>query len=104
MGCAETALGIWWLAVRPLLGVMILGAALGAAGCSRLGLVPSSLPPPGREPLEGFGAQTIGGSGGRVITITAPTEEAVRVAFADANTTGNAIIRFEVERPILIVR
>lgn len=90
--------------MRPRLGVMILGAALGAAGCSRLGLVPSSLPPLGREPLEGFGAQTIGGSGGRVIVITAPTEEAVRVAFADAASTGNAIIRFAVEQPIPIVK
>jgi len=90
--------------MRSLLGVMVLGAALGAAGCSRLGLVPSSLPPPGREPFEGFGAETTGGTGGRIITITEPSEEAVRVAFADADTTGQVIIRFQVDRPIPIVK
>ena len=35
-------------------------ASLSPAACSRLGLVPSALPPAGREPLEGFGAQTTG--------------------------------------------
>jgi hypothetical protein len=90
--------------MRSFLGVMVLAAALGAAGCSPLGLVPGRLPPPGREPLEGFGTETAGGSGGRVITITEPTEEAVRAAFADAITTGRAIIRFQVDRPIPIVK
>jgi hypothetical protein len=61
------------------------------------------LPPPGREPLEGFGADTSGGSGGRVITISEPSEAAVRAAFTDAVTTGNAVIRFQVDRPIAIV-
>ncbi len=71
--------------------------------CSRLGLARDSSPPAGREPLEGFGAETTGGAGGRVITITEPTEDAVRAAFADAATTGHAVIRFAVKRPIAIV-
>lgn len=66
--------------------------------------MPSSLPPPGREPLEGFGTQTTGGTGGREITISEPTEDAVRAAFADAATTGNAVIRFAVTRPIAIAK
>jgi len=54
-------------------------------------------PPPGgpddndADPLQGFGAQTPGGTGGRFITVTAPTEEAVADAFDEANR-GNAIV------------
>ena len=59
-------------------------------------------PPPG-EPIEGFGAGAKGGAGGRVITIDEPTEDAVRAAFADANTTGHAIIKFAVRDTIPIV-
>ena len=86
------------------LAVLALMTTFALPACSRLGLAPSSLPPAGREPLEGFGAQTTGGSGGRVITISEPTEDAVRAAFADAATTGNAIITFAVTRPIAIVK
>jgi len=103
VGCAGTVERLWWTAMKALLAVIVLAAAFGAAGCFRPGRAPSSLPPPGREPLEGFGAQTTGGSGGRVITITEPTEDAVRAAFADAAGSGNAIIRFAVEQPIPII-
>jgi len=85
-----------------LLTVMLTSFATPA--CSRLVLVPSSLPPPGREPLEGFGAQTTGGNGGRVITIAEPTEDAVRAAFTDAATAGNVVIRFAVTKPIAITK
>lgn len=90
--------------MRAFFGLVMLVAVLGAAGCSQLGLLPTNLPPPGREPLEGFGAQTTGGSGGRVIVIREATEDAVRAAFADAAATGNAVIRFEVSQPIAIVK
>jgi hypothetical protein len=83
--------------------MVIIAATLATPACSHLGLLPSSLPPPGREPLEGFGAQTSGGAGGRVITISESSEDAVRAAFTDANQTGNAIIKFAVTRPIAIV-
>ncbi len=86
-------------AMRRLCALTMLLAAI---GCSHLGILPASLPPPGREPLEGFGAETKGGAGGRVITIGEPTEDAVRAAFADAATNGNAIIRFAVTGPIAI--
>ncbi len=90
------------LAMRLFLLVTLLLTAFATPACSRLGPTPSSLPPPGREPIEGFGAQTTGGKGGRVITISEPTEDAVRAAFTDAITTGNAIIRFAVKQPIVI--
>ena len=89
--------------MSPRLRSFMLVAALVAAGCSQLGLRPINLPPPGREPLEGFGAQTSGGAGGRVVTIGEPTEDAVRAAFDDAVRTGNATIRFAVKQPIAIV-
>lgn len=89
--------------MRPRRRSLVLVVALVAAGCSQLGLVPINLPSPGREPLEGFGAQTKGGEGGRVITISEPTEDAVRAAFTDAAASGNAIIRFAVKQQIAIV-
>lgn len=90
-------------AVRAFCGFMVLlTMVIASPACSRLGLVQGSLPPPGREPVEGFGAETKGGAGGRLITITEPTEDAVRTAFADAATSGNAIIRFAVTTPIKI--
>jgi hypothetical protein len=58
--------------------------------------------PPG-EAIEGFGAVTAGGGGGRVITIDEPTEAAVRAAFLDANETGHAVIRFATRKTIAIV-
>ncbi|MCC6847169.1 MAG: hypothetical protein IT294_01615 [Deltaproteobacteria bacterium] len=88
--------------MRTLLAVTMVTLACAASACSHLGLAPSSLPPAGREPLEGFGAETTGGAGGRVITISEPTEDAVRAAFADAAASGNAIIRFAVTTPIRI--
>jgi hypothetical protein len=54
-------------------------------------------PPPGgpddndADPLEGFGAHTPGGTGGRFIHVTAPTEDALGDAFDEANR-GNAIV------------
>jgi hypothetical protein len=85
-----------------ILAVALLSTALATPACSRLGLVQGSMPPPGREPLEGFGAQTKGGAGGRLITISEATEDAVRAAFTDAAGSGNAIIRFAVTSPIRI--
>lgn len=83
-------------------GLLVL--VIGVVGCSRLGIVAEASTPPGREPLEGFGVETKGGTGGRVITISEPTEEAVQAAFTDAIGTGHAIIRFAVTRPIPIVK
>jgi len=60
--------------------------------------------PPATEAAEGFGADTPGGAGGRVITVSEPTEDAVRAAFGDAARTGHAVIRFQVEQPIAIVK
>ena len=89
--------------VRALSALLVLlTVTVWVPACSRLGLVQGSLPPPGREPLEGFGAETKGGAGGKVITISEPTEDAVRAAFTDAAATGNAIIRFAVTTPIAI--
>ena len=90
--------------MRRQLAVGLLVVALGASSCSRLGVVAQASTPPGREPVEGFGADTTGGAGGRVITISEPTEDAVRAAFSDATDTGHAIIRFAVTRPIAIVK
>ncbi len=89
--------------MRSLVLALLVTMLSATPACSRLGVAPSSLPPSGREPLEGFGAETRGGAGGRVITISEPTEDAVREAFADAATNGNAIIRFAVTKPIAIV-
>src|SRR5262249_50182341 len=64
-------------------------------------------PPPGgpgdndSDPVEGFGASTPGGAGGRVLSVTEPTEAAVRAAF-DAGASGHAIIRFETTQPLAI--
>lgn len=55
------------------------------------------------DPLEGFGAGTPGGAGGRVITVSEPTDAAVRAAFEQANA-GRAIVRFDTPGPILITR
>jgi pectate lyase len=60
-------------------------------------------PAAGAESVEGFGAKTRGGTGGRVITISEPTTEAVRNAFAEARA-GNAIIRFDVREPIRLTK
>ena len=71
------------------------------------GLPPVTTPPGGggggnaNQPLEGFGAQTKGGAGGRVIHVTQPTDAAVRAAFADA-LNGPAIVHFDVAGPITI--
>lgn len=89
--------------MKILVAAVALVLAFSTTACSKLGLAPSSLPPPGREPLEGFGAATTGGAGGRVITISEPTEDAVRAAFTDAAGEGHAIIRFGVSQPIAIV-
>jgi hypothetical protein len=61
-------------------------------------------PPPGQEPLEGFGAATKGGAGGSVIVVDEPTTERVRRAFAEAASRGNVVIRFEVDEPIVLTR
>ncbi len=78
--------------------------AIAWPACSRLGMARTALPPPGGEPLEGFGAQTTGGTGGRVITIDDPSEDAVAAAFTDAVTGGHAVIKFAVTRPIAITK
>lgn len=53
------------------------------------------------DPLEGFGASTPGGAGGRVIHVTAATDAAVRAAFQSAKS-GGAIIVFDVPGPFTI--
>ena len=64
-------------------------------------------PPPGgpgdndSDAIEGFGASTPGGTGGRELPVTEPTEAAVRAAF-DAASSGNAVIRFQTTQPIAI--
>jgi hypothetical protein len=90
--------------MRSLRVIHLVTAALFAASCSPLGLLASSLPAAGTEALEGFGTETKGGAGGRVIAIAEPTEDAVRAAFDDANTTGKAIIRFQTQQPIAIAK
>ncbi|MCC6764266.1 MAG: hypothetical protein IT293_06355 [Deltaproteobacteria bacterium] len=101
-GLYDGRVGAMVARVRTRLAVTLALLTFVLPACSRLGLLPSSLPPAGREPLEGFGAETTGGAGGRVITIGEPTEDAVRAAFADAAASGNAIIRFAVTTPIRI--
>jgi len=65
-------------------------------------------PPPGgggdgyTDGLEGFGATTRGGAGGREIRITEATDRAVRTAFSEASK-GNAIVKFDVAGPIEIL-
>ncbi len=51
------------------------------------------------DALEGFGATTPGGAGGRVIRVTEATDAAVQAAFKAANA-GNAIVVFDVTGPI----
>jgi len=53
------------------------------------------------DALEGFGATTPGGAGGRVIRVTEATNAAVQAAFKAAKT-GHAIIVFDVTGPITI--
>ncbi|MEO6029468.1 MAG: FG-GAP-like repeat-containing protein [Candidatus Binatia bacterium] len=53
------------------------------------------------DALEGFGATTPGGAGGRVIHVTEATDAAVQAAFKAAKT-GHAIIVFDVTGPITI--
>ncbi|HJQ84562.1 MAG TPA: hypothetical protein VKA21_10825, partial [Candidatus Binatia bacterium] len=62
------------------------------------GGAPPPPPPPG-GPLQGFGAGTTGGAGGREIHVTAATDDAVRAAFKDA-ADGGAIVVFDVTDPI----
>lgn len=58
---------------------------------------------PQTDALEGFGSSTPGGAGGRVITVSEPSENAVRAAIEAANA-GNAIIDFQTTQPIEITR
>lgn len=62
----------------------------------------TTIPAAGGEPMQGFGASTRGGAGGRAITVRTPTDAAVRAAFDDANHGGKAIVTFEVGAPIEI--
>ena len=55
----------------------------------------------GATALEGFGATTPGGAGGRIIRVQTPTEAAVRAAITAANA-GRAMIDFETTQPIPI--
>jgi PKD repeat protein len=66
----------------------------------------TTIPPPpddDAEPLEGFGASTKGGAGGRTITVRTATDQAVRDAFDQANKGGKATITFDVAGPIEIL-
>ncbi len=71
--------------------------------------VGSSEPPPGgggdgnADALEGFGASTPGGTGGRVIRVSEATDAAVQAAIRAANA-GNAIVVFDVTGPIVLAK
>ena len=56
------------------------------------------------EPIEGFGARARGGAGGRVIVVDDTDEKTLREIFNDVARSGNATIRFDVDRPIAISR
>jgi pectate lyase len=72
-------------------------------------------PPPGgpddpdADPLEGFGAHTPGGAGGRFVHVLAPTEDALADAIDDANG-GHAIVvlprdaMIAVEKPLPAIK
>lgn len=53
------------------------------------------------DALEGFGATTPGGTGGRTIRVTEATDAAVQAAFKAANA-GNATVVFDVTGPITL--
>lgn len=53
------------------------------------------------DALEGFGATTTGGAGGRTIRVTEATDAAVQAAFKAANA-GNATVVFDVTGPITL--
>ena len=57
-------------------------------------------PPPGHEPLEGFGAGTAGGYGGRVIAVREASEAALRRALEEMNRGGHATLRLELDAPV----
>jgi hypothetical protein len=56
------------------------------------------------EPLEGFGSATKGGAGGREVWVTEPSVERLRDAIRDVNETGDAVLRFDVDEPIMVTR
>jgi hypothetical protein len=56
------------------------------------------------EPLQGFGATTKGGAGGREVWVREATVESLRAALMDVNETGNAVLRFDVHEPIMVTR
>ena len=68
-------------------------------------VAPSPMPPGSgdadSDPLEGFGATTPGGAGGRTVHVTAATDAAVRAAFKSASS-GGATVTFDVTGPIVI--
>ncbi|HEV7734946.1 MAG TPA: FG-GAP-like repeat-containing protein [Candidatus Binatia bacterium] len=65
---------------------------------------PPPPPPDDGDALQGFGASTPGGAGGRSIPVREATEAAVRDAFERANAGGRATVVFEVTGPIEITR
>jgi hypothetical protein len=54
---------------------------------------PTPIPTATREPLEGHGAATTGGAGGRVVVLGDTSTAIVRQAFSDARS-GNVVLRF----------
>lgn len=75
-----------------------------ASAAVTIGVGGASPPPTGGgdgddDPLEGFGATTPGGDGGRVVHVTAATDAAVQAAFKTANA-GHATVVFDVAGPI----
>ncbi|MGQ0824534.1 MAG: FG-GAP-like repeat-containing protein [Actinomycetota bacterium] len=70
-------------------------------------VAPPAAPPgsTGSEPLEGFGA-TAGGAGGEVVTVAAPTSDAVKAALAKAKVNSKAgkksRVVFAVMGPIVV--
>ncbi len=93
--------------------VTVADAAHQATASAAIVVTAPSAPPPGAPPppppasgiddgtLEGFGASTPGGAGGRRIHVRDATERAVRAAFRDASA-GGAVVVFDVPGPITV--
>jgi len=109
---AYTNAGTYVANVRVSDGVLQTSASVtivvgnGATAAPPVPTAAASPMPPGSgdadsDALEGFGATTPGGAGGRVVHVTAATDAAVRAAFKSASS-GNAVIVFDVAGPITI--
>jgi PKD repeat protein len=87
--------------------VTVSDGATAAAGTIAITVGGTPPPPPAgggdgnADRLEGFGASTPGGAGGRVIHVTEATDAALQAAFKAAKS-GNAIIVFDVTGPFTV--